>query len=83
VRLLPLGSFSGNDTLSDPTPTELDTAEAALEDARRALLVQAGGLVSHRWTIPRDTSTYGLGTLFEQQFEPFLRSSQIFAQSGR
>ncbi|MCX7364230.1 MAG: DUF58 domain-containing protein [Alphaproteobacteria bacterium] len=83
VRLLPVGDFAGNDTLADPTAAELDAAERTLEEARGALLVQAGGLVGHRWTIPRGMTQAGLGQLFERQFEPFLRSSQIFAQSGR
>ena len=82
IRLLPVGAFVGNDTLSDPTKAELDRAETALEDARRALEVQAGGLVSHRWSLPRDTTFDDLGRVFEERFEPFLRSSQIFARGG-
>lgn len=82
IRLLPVGDFAGNAILSDPTKAELDLAETALENARRSLEVQAGGLVSHRWSIPRDTTVDGLGRVFEEQFEPFLRSSQIFARSG-
>lgn len=84
VRLLPFGTFTGRTELADPTTRELDAAEKALDSARQKLRAQEGGLAVSQWTIRRDMTRHSdLEAMFREQFEAFLRASQIFALAGR